>query len=126
MAACVSAAVALEWPTETRTPRAVAWAASSARSGKFRRERHQPHLAFGGIVELVEDCDVGREQMSSRLHAAFGMGEKRSFEMNADGPRLAGNRGLLDDLRQSRESLQRGVERRCHGSREKGCRAARG
>ena len=89
MAARVSAAVALEWPTETRTPRAVAWAASSDRAGQFGRQRHQAHVALGCVEEAVEDGDVRREQMCCGLHAALGVRQKRAFEMNADGLRVA-------------------------------------
>ena len=53
---------------------------------QFGRQRHQAHLALGGFEETVEDGDVGREQVLGRLHAALGMGEKRAFEMNSDGP----------------------------------------
>ena len=36
-------------------------------AGKLRRQRHQPHLAFGSVIESVKDCDVWREQVGRGL-----------------------------------------------------------
>ena len=49
MAARVSAAVALEWPMEMRTPREVAWAASSVAPGSSGASVIEPHVALGSV-----------------------------------------------------------------------------
>src|SRR5579872_3254928 len=96
------------------------------RSGQFRRDCHQPHLTFGGITEAVEGWYIGREEMSSRLHTALGVGQEWPFEVNPNGPRPAGNHRPLDDLRQSRERLQRYIERRGHRGCEEYSSTTRG
>ena len=110
MAARVSAAVALEWPSDTRTPRPVAWAVSSDRAGQLGRQRHQAHVALGGVEEAVEGGDVRRQQMCGGLHAALGVRKKRAFEMNAQRPRTSGAAGLGDQLGEALDA--RGASRR--------------
>ena len=46
-------------------------------------------MSLGGVEEPVEDGDIGRKQMRRRLHAALGVGQKRTFQMNPDGLRVA-------------------------------------
>ena len=52
-------------------------------AGKLGRERHEAHVAVGGFDEAVESGDAGSEQMFGRLYAAFLVGEKRAFKMDA-------------------------------------------
>ena len=92
MAARVSAAVAFEWPSETRNPARRSVRGQLDGSRQLRRQRHQPDAAFGSLKEPVKGGDVGRKQMLRRLHAALGVREKRAFQMNADRPCLARNR----------------------------------
>ena len=64
-------------------------------------------------IEAVEDGDVGGEQMLGGLHAALGVGEERTFEMDADG---AGDGLALGGRAMSLASAGRGAEGRVDGA----------
>ena len=78
-------------------------------AGQLGRQRHEAHVALGGFKEPVEDGDVGREQMLGGLHAALGVREERSFEMNADAAvrRDLGSGGSVDELGEALDGAQR-------------------
>ncbi len=92
MAARVSAAVAFEWPSETRNPARRSVRGQLDCAGQLWRQRHQPDAALGSLKQTVKGGDVGRQQVFRRLRATLGVRKKRAFQMNADGPRLARNR----------------------------------
>ena len=126
MAARVSAAVALEWPTETRTAACGGVGGEFDGAGQFGRQRHQAHMSMGCVEEAIEGGDVWGEKMFGRLHAALCVREKRAFEMDAEGRARPGC-GRLGDLRlQGRQRAQRGIERRGDGGGKEGAGAARG
>ncbi len=59
MAARVSAAVAFEWPSETRTPARRGVGGQFCCARQLGSQRHQADMALGGFKEPVEDGHVG-------------------------------------------------------------------
>ena len=112
MAARVSAAVAFEWPKETRTPRLVACAASSTAPGNSGANGHQAHVAMGSVDQAIEGGDVGCQQMFGRLHSALFVREERAFKVDAEWPCTPGLRELGDFVGQAVERAKSGIERR--------------
>ena len=96
------------------------------RAGKFGRESHQAHVAFGGFKHAIEEGDVGLEDVLGRMHAAAQMRNERAFEMNAGdaGAAVLGRGG--DEFCEAFERAQRGVNARGDGGGEKVGRAVRG
>ncbi len=87
-------------------------------SGQFWREGHQADMALGGIEKAIEERDVGRKQMFGRLHAAFGMGEERTLEVDAEGAGPAGSAQASRCGWPVQTERQRGVEGRGDGGGE--------
>ena len=54
------------------------------RSGQFGRQRHQPNMALRSFEETIENRNVRRKKMLSRLHPALGMRKKRPLKMNSN------------------------------------------
>ena len=128
MAARVSAAVALEWPTETRTPRAGGVGGEFGCAGQLGSEGHEADVAFGGVEEAVEDGDVGREKMLGRVDAALERGRETGLQ---DECRWGGRSGLGglrlgDELGQAGERAERRIEGGSDGGGEIAAGAARG
>ena len=54
------------------------------RTGQLGRDGHEADVAARRLPETVEERNRGRLQQLGRMHAAFGMRDERTFEVNAE------------------------------------------
>ena len=80
------------------------------RTRQLRGDSNEPHRATCGMPEAVKKLYGWRLQILGRMHAALGVREKRSFQMDAE--RRGTRQGLLlDQRRQSIERKQGAINR---------------
>ncbi len=75
-------------------------------AGELGREGKQANVAAGGLLEPVEELDGGRLEQVARVDAAFGVGEERAFEVDAERGGLVRGRGALDGVREAFEGAE--------------------
>ncbi len=84
-------------------------------AGKLRCEGEQADVAAGSLLEAIEEGDRGWLQQVAGMGAAFGVGEERAFEVDADGRGLVGGRRSLDGVGERLKGAERFVDRRGDG-----------
>ena len=125
MAARVSAAVALEWPTETRTPREVACAASSMAPGNSGASVIRRTWPWAASMRRSKVAMLGARRCSAGCTPRFSCERNGPSRWMPSGRARPGSRQLRDFVGQAVERAQCGVERCGDGGGEVGAGAAR-
>ena len=95
-------------------------------AGKFGGESDEASVAFAGVNHLVESGDVWLEKMRERLNTATGVGEERTFKVDADGAGFCGIGGRIEKLGKGGERSQGDVHGCGNGGGKVTAGAARG
>ena len=99
----------------------------SGRAGQLGGEGHEADVAFGCVIEAVEESNVGGLEMLGRMDAALEVGEKWALEVNADGTGDRGGAGgVIEEAGEARERAERVVDGGGDGGGEVSAGAARG
>lgn len=80
------------------------------RAGELGREGEEDDVAARCIAQPIKGGDVGEEKVLCGVDTAFGVGEKRAFEVNADGLGFEGMGAALDLGCNAIEGGERGVQ----------------